>query len=381
MGKKVGSEKLGSFYSGGRVRKRREWRGIKDTFYDYCCWLKIMWMLAKFIVKPANLKGFFRYRWMLNYLAVPMMIDKHTVGLRGEHLRIAHAEYDLVAQDVAQLLNRCFHADRRCGNNEKLSKKIVVLDENEMFCIMCGFPNLYAVSWETAAVYVSVLLNGSAVTHYLDVVQEMGMPGDVCPMPAAEAGVAIDEDMPIFGACAIQCNTTCDGSLMGNGIMARKYEEYGIPTFQIAAPLRHTEKGVQKYAAQEIRNAIAFIEKHTGEKWDWHHYFECAKRFNEETRNRVGWMEMSRTMYPQVIGANLALYSETTYMAVAGRAEAFVKADRKITKLAQKAFNRKAMIVPEYRHRAIIWGVQAQFYTDFLPWLQNCWGILPLVEC
>jgi hypothetical protein len=380
MGKKVGSEKLGSFYSGGRVRKRREWRGIKDTFYDYCCWLKIMWMLAKFIVKPANLKGFFRYRWMLNYLAVPMMIDKHTVGLRGEHLRIAHAEYDLVAQDVAQLLNRCFHADRRCGNNEKLSKKIVVLDENEMFCIMCGFPNLYAVSWETAAVYVSVLLNGSAVTHYLDVVQEMGMPGDVCPMPAAEAGVAIDEDMPIFGACAIQCNTTCDGSLMGNGIMARKYEEYGIPTFQIAAPLRHTEKGVQKYAAQEIRNAIAFIEKHTGEKWDWHHYFECAKRFNEETRNRVGWMEMSRTMYPQVIGANLALYSETTYMAVAGRAEAFVKADRKITKLAQKAFNRKAMIVPEYRHRAIIWGVQAQFYTDFLTWLQNCWGILPLVD-
>ena len=88
----------------------------------------------------------------------------------------------------------------------------------------------------------------------------MGMPGDVCPMPAAEAGVAIDEDMPIFGACAIQCNTTCDGSLMGNGIMARKYEEYGIPTFQIAAPLRHTEKGVTKYAAQEIRNAIAFIE-------------------------------------------------------------------------------------------------------------------------
>mgnify|MGYP000790385109 FL=1 len=233
MGKKVGSEKLGSFYSGGRVRKRREWRGIKDTFYDYCCWLKIMWMLAKFIIKPANLKGFFRYRWMLNYLAVPMMIDKHTVGLRGEHLRIAHAEYDLVAQDVAQLLNRCFHADRRCGNNEKLSKKIVVLDENEMFCIMCGFPNLYAVSWETAAVYVSVLLNGSAVTHYLDVVQEMGMPGDVCPMPAAEAGVAIDEDMPIFGACAIQCNTTCDGSLMGNGIMARKYEEYGLSLIHI----------------------------------------------------------------------------------------------------------------------------------------------------
>ncbi|HEY8349870.1 MAG TPA: 2-hydroxyacyl-CoA dehydratase family protein [Clostridia bacterium] len=380
MGRKIGSEKLGNLYSGGKVRKRREWRGLKDTLYDYWRWLKIMGMLAGFMMKPANLKGFLRYRWMLNYLAVPQMIDRHTAGLRGTHLRIAREEYDLVAKDVALLLTRVFRADKNCGNDKEFSKKIVVLDENEMFHIMCGFPNLMAVSWETAAVYVSVLLRGDGVTHYLDVVQEMGMPGDVCPMPAAEAGVCIDDDIPIFGACAIQCNTTCDGSLLGNAILAKRYEEEGIPTFQIAAPLRHTEEGVQEYAAQEIRNAIKFIEENTGEKWDWDAYFRCAKRFNEETRHRVGWMEMSRTEYPQVIGANLALYSETTYMAVAGRSQEFVEADRRITALAKKAFERKEMIIPEYRHRAIIWGVQAQYYTDFLPWLQNCWGILPLVD-
>ena len=380
MGKAVGSEKLGSLYSGGKVRKRREWRGFKDTFYDYWRWLKIMAMLGGFLMHPHNLKGFFRYRWMLNYLAVPMMIDKHTVGLRGNHLRIAHEEYDLVAKDVAQLLNTCFKADKNCGNDKELSKKIVVLDENEMFTIMCGFPNLKSISWETAAVYVSVLLQGDGVTHYLDVIQEMGMPGDVCPMPAAEAGVVIDDDIPIFGACVVQCNTTCDGSLMGNGILARRYEAEGIPTFQIAAPLRHTEDGVQEYAAQEIRNAIKFIEDNTGEKWDWDAYFRNMKRFNEETQHRVGWMEMSRTDHPQVIGANLALYSETTYMAIAGRVQAFLDADRKITKLAQESFKKQEMLVPEYRHRAIIWGVQAQYYTDFLPWLQNCWGILPLVD-
>ena len=380
MGKAVGSEQLGKLYGKGKVRKRREWRGWKDTFYDYTCWLKIMAMLLKFMMKPSNIKGFFRYRWMMNYLAVPMMIDRHTIGLRGNHLRIAHEEYDLVAQDVAMLLTNAFRADRNCGNDTEFSKKIVVLDENEMFAIICGFKNLKAVSWETAAVYVSVLLRGCAVEHYLDVVQEMGLPGDVCPMPAAEAGVVIEDDIPIYGACVIQCNTTCDGSLLGNGIMARRYEAEGIPVFQIAAPLRHTEDGVQEYAAQEIRNAIKFIEDSTGEKWDWDHYFSCAKRFNEETSHRVGWMEMSRTEYPQVFGANLALYSETTYMAVAGRVQEFVDADRRITKLAQESFKKKEMVVPEYRHRAIIWGVQSQFYTDFLPWLQNCWGILPLVD-
>ncbi|MDY5776048.1 MAG: 2-hydroxyacyl-CoA dehydratase family protein [Lachnospiraceae bacterium] len=380
MGKAVGSERLGDLYNGTKVRKRREWRGFKDTWYDYTRWLKIMGVLLKFMAKPRNVKAFFRYRWMLNYLAVPMMIDKHTVGLRGNHLRIAHEEYDLVAEDIAKMLDNIFRADRNIGNDVEFSKKIVLLDENEMSQIMCGFPNLIGLSWEIPSVYVSVLLQGDAVTHYLDVVQEFGMPGDVCPMPAAEAGVCIDDDIPIFGACAVECNTTCDGSLMGNGIISRRLESEGIPCFQLATPLRHTEEGVQEYAAQEIRNAIKFIEEHTGEKWDWDAYFTCAKRFNAETRERIEWMEMSRTDYPQVFGANLALYAETTYMAIGGKVPAFVEADRKITKLALESYNRKEMLVPEYRHRAIIWGVQAQYYTDFLPWLQNCWGILPLVD-
>ena len=45
-----------------------------------------------------------------------------------------------------------------------------------------------------------------------------------------------------------------------------------------------------------------------------------------------------------------------------------------------RTLSQKEMLVPEYRHRSIIWGVQSQYYTDFLPWLQNCWGILPLVD-
>ena len=90
MGKAVGSERLGSFYTNGKVRKRREWRGVKDTFYDYTRWLHIMGILSKFIVKPRNIKAFFRYRWMGNYLAAPMMVDRHTQGLRGPQLRIAH---------------------------------------------------------------------------------------------------------------------------------------------------------------------------------------------------------------------------------------------------------------------------------------------------
>ncbi len=60
MGAKLGSEKLGSLYSGGEVRKRREWRGVKDTLYDYSCWLKTMGVLEKLMTNPDNIKGFLR---------------------------------------------------------------------------------------------------------------------------------------------------------------------------------------------------------------------------------------------------------------------------------------------------------------------------------
>ena len=89
---------------------------------------------------------------------------------------------------------------------------------------------------------------------------------------------------------------------------------------------------------------------------------------------------MNRTPYPQVFGSNLALYTETNYMAICGRIAAFEKADRKISKLAQQAYAKKMRAAKEYRHRAIIWGVQSHYYMDFLVWLLNCWGIVPLTD-
>ena len=381
MAKEIGAEALGRFFTDGKVRKRREWRGFKDTWYDYTRWLFIMKTLAGFIIKPRNIKAMFRYRWMVNYFAVPMMVDKHTQGLRGPYLRMCHLEQDMVIKDVAKLLDNLFRGDKRIGNDEKFSKQVVLVDENEMTAVMMGFPTLKGLSRETPSTYVAVLLNQNAALHYIDVAQEYGLPGDVCPMPEAEAGLSIDDDAPILGACAVQCNTTCDGSLMSNGVISKRLElEDDIPVFQLAAPLRHREDDVQEYAAQEIRNCIEFIEKNTGAKWDWKYYFECAKRVNESTRHRMDWLDMNKTDYPQIFGSNLALYTETNYMAICGKVPEFVEIERKLSALAEKAYKEKMMMAKEYRHRAIVWGVQSHFYFDFLLWILNCWGIVPLTD-
>lgn len=377
MSKELGSEPLGQFYTGKKVRKRREWRGIADTWYDYTQWLKRWKTLIGFTMKKNNIKGFFRYRWMLNYLAVPDFFDRHTEGMRGIQLKMAHTGIGLIVTDMCDMITKIFRADPAIGNDTELNRKIVLFDENMMSTIMSGFPNLTWLSVEVPSVYTCSMMNQNGVTHYIDACELYGIPGDVCPMPAAELGVVLERDFPMIGRCAVQCNTTCDGSLMGNGFEA---EHFDIPTFQLAVPIRHTQESVQDYAAEEIKNAIHFIEEQTGETFNWDYFFECMKRFNKETEHMMGWFDISSTPYPQVIGDNLALYRYGTYQAAGGRNQQFLDTDELYTKWAEEGFKKKIPVAKEMRHRAITWGVQAAYYTAFPIWMQNCWGIVPLVD-
>ena len=61
--KRIGTENLGRFYTDGRVRNRREWRGVVDTLYDYSRWLhNWVTMVTVVMSKPRNIKAMFRYR-------------------------------------------------------------------------------------------------------------------------------------------------------------------------------------------------------------------------------------------------------------------------------------------------------------------------------
>ena len=44
------------------IMRHREWRGVKDTFYDYCQWMKLWGMLIKWLFSHPvqNVKAIFR---------------------------------------------------------------------------------------------------------------------------------------------------------------------------------------------------------------------------------------------------------------------------------------------------------------------------------
>ena len=77
----------------------------------------------------STVKGLWRYRWMASYLSAPSFIDRHVAGLRGPQLRMAHLHYNMIVKHTTNLINISFRADEKINPNNKLSRRIVLMDE------------------------------------------------------------------------------------------------------------------------------------------------------------------------------------------------------------------------------------------------------------
>ena len=77
----------------------------------------------------------------------------------------------------------------------------------------------------------------------------------------------------------IGTNMPCDGSIMNSSFLDRRLQ---LPTHFFNIPLRYDGEDVQEYAVDEIKSLIEFIEKQTGEKFDWDAYFKRMKQYNEQ---------------------------------------------------------------------------------------------------
>ena len=356
------------------ILKHREWRGLKDTMYDYYRWL-ITWkdMIVMVLKAPVStVKGLWNYRWMCSYLTVPAWIDRHTEGLRGAQLRITQLHFNAMVKHACDMIHMLFKHDKHFHPNDKFSDKVVCMDELFSFEIMAGFPNLYGVPVQTMPIFLSSMVDQHITPPYLDATESYGVPADVCPLPSAEAGVAICDDYPMFGKIFLSCNMPCDGSTMNSSFLERRFN---MPTHVVNAPLRYTEEATQEYAVDEVKSCIKFIEEQMGEKFDWNSYFEAMKVYNQQLEYELQKWDVNKTPYPQMTGATFWLYRLFYFHLSGGFDKRFLKTDKKVNKIMMKAYEKKTPCSKEMRHRAIVWSCPANYYTSLANWLENCWGV------
>ncbi len=354
--------------------KHREWRGFKDTAYDFWRWL-INWKdMIKMVLKApiSTIKGLWRYRWMSTYLSTPAFVDRHTEGYRGTQLRAAHLHYNMIVKHATDIINLTFMADEKINPNNKYSKKIVCVDELIPVEFMAGFPNLKVIPMQTIPIFFSSFMDQLITPHYLDEIESYGVPADVCPLPSAEAGVAVVDDYPKLGACMISCNMPCDGSIMTSSFQDRRFK---LPTHVYNVPLRYNEESVQEYAVEEVKQLIKFVEDQTGEKFNWDAFLTALNNYNKQLDYEMQKWEINKTDYPQLTGATFWIYRLYYYHLSGGYDKRFLKVDKKVNALITKGYKNKEKVSKVMRHRALVWSCPANYYTSLASWLENCWGM------
>ncbi len=352
----------------------REFRGLKDDVYNFYMWLKVWKDMALLVAKgPLNIvKALFRYQWFATYLSYPAFVDRATLGMRGNQLRMARLQYDRIVKKATQFLYDSFSADLNFHPGSKKAKKIVLFDELIPCEIMAGFPNLIGIPAQTMPIFLTSILDQNIVPPYLDAAENFGIPADVCPLPSAETGCALRDDYPKIGCCIISCNMPCDGSVMTSAFQERYFK---LPSHPYGVPIRYTEEEVQPYAIEEMKELIKFIEDVSGETFNWDTFLSAMEVYNQETRYELAKWEVNRTPYPQMTGETFWIYRMFFYHLSGGMDKNFLKTDKKVNEIMMRGYQAKAPCIKEMRHRCVEWSCPANFYPDFSIWAQECWGI------
>ena len=377
-----GERRLGRLYrKGAMATVRREWRGIKDTAYDFYEWARMWVMLLMTFSKdliPA-LNSALHYRWMISYFCCHGFMDKNLMGLRGSNLRMSHILIYDVFRYVAENLVFLSKADRKNGNSTELNKMLVTFDEMTMGQIMAGFPDLLGIPHQLLPVFLVSEIDQLTCVPYIDAVESFGLPADCCPVPSSECGALVIDALPDMGSGFISSSMPCDGSTMASSSSSRRFPN--TPVFHLCFPVRYEDETVLQSAAEDIKACIKFIEDQTGAKWNWDAYFSAMKRFNIETSYELQKWEINKTPYPQLLGPVYELFRKWNYEMDGGIDPRVIGTCEKVNKILLEAYEKREEPWPgKMKYRAIVWSCPAHYYANFSNWAANCWGINVLVE-
>ncbi len=377
-----GERRLGRLYrKGAMATVRREWRGIKDTAYDFYEWARMWGMLLMTFSKdliPA-LNSALHYRWMISYFCCHGFMDKNLMGLRGSNLRMSHILIYDVFRYVAENLVFLSKADRKNGNSTELNKMLVTFDEMTMGQIMAGFPDLLGIPHQLLPVFLVSEIDQLTCVPYIDAVESFGLPADCCPVPSSECGALVVDALPDMGSGFISSSMPCDGSTMASSYFSRRFPN--TPVFHLCFPVRYEDETVLQSAAEDIKACIKFIEDQTGAKWNWDAYFSAMKRFNLETSYELQKWEINKTPYPQLLGPVYELFRKWNYEMDGGIDPRVIGTCEKVNKILLEAYEKREEPWPgKMKYRAIVWSCPAHYYANFSNWAANCWGINILVE-
>jgi hypothetical protein len=123
----------------------------------------------------------------------------------------------------------------------------------------------------------------------IDEAEAHGVAPEVCSIDKAAVG-AVLKDLYPQPSCALYHNTPCDSQIVA---MKSLTALTGKPMRLMDVPYLYGDREV-RYLASQYREAIPFLEHHTGRKFDWDRFREVCKQSNRTAEYLRDWNELRR---------------------------------------------------------------------------------------
>ncbi|MEI3062293.1 MAG: 2-hydroxyacyl-CoA dehydratase family protein [Oscillospiraceae bacterium] len=366
------------FIKGSGIAKHREWRGLKDTFYDYTQWVVNLGLLVQFVAKsPVRImRGMLEYRWLGSYLGSLNMVDKCMAGMRGPALRVSHTQMHAIMKGATQMIADSMKGDRRFGDT-KFADKFVMLEQTMCPEIIAGFPESQGSAARSAS-GAPRHIHGSESGTVLH--GRHGKRWSACrllPSQRERRRCCDQRRLPPIGACLVTNNMPCDSSTMNSQLIERRVT---IPSMVAGIPMRWEDAATDKYALAQMKEVIRFIRAEYRREVRREGVLRIMKKHNAEVRNEFEAWEYIKTPYTPYANIISPLFHAFYFTFSGGRMPYIDKAAKKALKIAEKAYRDKVVSFPNARHRMITWGGPGCYYVDFNTWAYNCWGVLVVAQ-
>jgi benzoyl-CoA reductase/2-hydroxyglutaryl-CoA dehydratase subunit BcrC/BadD/HgdB len=230
--------------------------------------------------------------------------------------------------------------------------------------LILGLENAYDLPIESYPVLEDIVGDPNITCEHIDLAEAHGLPWEVCSVDKAALGSALKGLLPP-PACLLGVNTPCDSQVAAVQTMA---EIAGTPIYLIDIPYLYGKREVQ-YVARQLRDAIPFLEKHTGRKWNPDLFKTACQRSNRMSESLLEWNELRKHVpCPQVskvVGLMIPLF-----IAFAGTETGVYVAEQLALEARERIARGEAAVEGE-RIRVVWFQDPIWFDLQFYDWLES----------
>ncbi len=206
-----------------------------------------------------------------------------------------------------------------------------------------------------------------------DTAEGYGMPTDFCSPHRAAVGLA-KLGMQLKPDLVVSTATTCDQTLKLYDLLA---DVYGVPSYLVDSPYRIDEAGL-KYAQQDIKDLISFLEERTGRKLDYDRLKEVLRLSKEAYDYWEKLYELRKTV-PCPVGGRAGIKDLTLIQTSSGTQIGVDYFKARYEELKEKV-ERGEGVVPEEKYRVAWLYVLPLFDLSIADWLEKEFGAVIVVD-